>query len=426
MSNELIWTLIAFFAMFFLNVPVAFGLIASSTFYLFLKGIDPLMVTQKLIGGMDSFILLAIPLFILAAELMNTTGLTKKIFRFAGALVGRIPGSLAHTNILASMIFAGMSGSSAADAAGLGTMEIEAMNEDGYDPAFSAAVTAASSTIGPIIPPSIPMVVYGSIAGVSVGKLFMGGAIPGLIMGLSMMVICYFTALKHNYHSVGAVSLRDFLKILQDSIWGLMAPAILLGGIYLGLFTPTEAAAVAAIYALLVGLLIYKELNLKVIRQILIKTVIGSTTVGFIIGAASLFGWVIANEGIPALLTQAFLSFTQNKYLILLIINILFFILGCFMEINAIMLLFLPIIIPVVSSVGIDLVHFGIVTVLNMMIGTLTPPFGMMTYIVTGIAKVPMTRVIREITPFIIVLILVLAVITYVPDIVMWLPNTMK
>ncbi|MGE5604806.1 MAG: TRAP transporter large permease [Bacteroidota bacterium] len=426
MSNDLLWTLVSFAVMFFFNVPIVFGLIFSSCVYLFLSGIDPSMVTQKLIGGMDSFILLAIPLFILAAELMNTLGLSKRIYGFALSLVGRIPGSLAHTNVLSSMIFAGMSGSSAADAAGIGVMEIKAMNDEGYDPAFSAAVTAASSTIGPIIPPSIPMVVYGSIAGVSVGKLFMGGLVPGIIMGLLMMVICYFDAVKNGFRSTGAVSLRQFIKIFMDSVWGLLGPVILLGGIYAGLFTPTEAAAVAAVYALLIGILVYKELDLKSLREILSKTVVGSAMVLLIIGAANLFGWIIANEGIPNLLTEAFISFTDNKYVALLLINVLFLILGCFMEINAIMLLFLPILIPVVTNLGVDLVHFGVVTVLNMMIGTLTPPFGMMTFIVTGIAKVPLARVFQKLTPFVIALLALLILITYVPDVVMWLPNTMK
>ncbi len=425
LSSELLWTLIAFVAMFLLNVPVAFSLIFSSSLYLLLSGIDPLMVTQKLIGGMDSFVLLAIPLFILAAELMNTSGLSERIYNLALAVVGRLPGSLAHTNVLGSMIFAGMSGSSAADAAGIGTMEIKAMNDQGYDPAFSAAVTAASSTIGPIIPPSIPMVVYGSIAGVSVGKLFMGGLVPGVLMGIVMMVICYFYAIKNGFRETQRVTVKQFFRTVLDSIWALLGPIILLGGIYSGLFTPTEAAAVAAVYALLVGILVYKELDLKTIRQILSKTVTGSSQVLLIIGAANVFGWVIANEGIPTLLTRSFLAFTDNKYLALLLINILFLMLGCFMEINAIMLLFLPIILPVVKTFGVDLVHFGVVTVLNMMIGTLTPPFGMMTYIVTGIAKVPLSRVFRKLTPFIIALILLLLLITYVPGIVMWLPNTM-
>jgi len=253
----------------------------------------------------------------------------------------------------------------------------------------------------------------------------MGGLIPGIFMGVVMMIICYFYALKNGFRKTQRITVKQFFGIFYNSMWGLMGPVILLGGIYSGLFTPTEAAAVAAIYALLIGILVYKELDLKTIWQILSKTVIGSSQVLLIIGAANVFGWVIANEGIPTLLARSFLAFTDNKYVALLLINILFLMLGCFMEINAIMLLFLPIILPVVKTFGIDLVHFGVVTVLNMMIGTLTPPFGMMTYIVTGIAKVPLARVFRKLTPFIIALFLLLILITYVPGIVMWLPNSM-
>lgn len=416
----------AFIILFLLNAPIGLGaLLVSSVSYLLLSGIDLTIATQAIVGGMDSFVLLAIPLYILAAELMNSTGVAKRLFSFANSIVGRIPGGLAQANVLLSMLFAGMSGSAAADAAGLGLMEIEAMHDQGYDKPFSAAVTAASSTIGPIIPPSIPMVIYGTIAQVSVGRLFLGGLIPGILMGLSMMGVCYVRAIQRDYPKSPPITLKEFFSSLKEAISGLLAPAILLGGIYTGVFTPTEAAAVCAVYALILGVVVYRDITWKDLKRIALNTVVNTATVLLIIGIANLFGWILTRERIPTMLTARLLSISDNRFVMLAIFNALFLILGCFMEINAIMLIFLPMLLPLLNQMGIDLVHFGVVMVLNLMLGTLTPPFGMGMYIVTGITKAPMHEVIKELWPFIGMLIIVLVAITYVPQLVLWLPNLM-
>ena len=423
MSLPLAAFILVLIVLFLFKAPIWSSLLLSSTTYLILSGEQLTLVARKSVAGMDSFLLMAIPMFILAAELMNHCGITTYLFRFANSIVGWIPGGMAHTNVLASMLFAGMSGSSAADAAGLGTMEIKAMTDDGYDKPFSAAITAASSIIGPIIPPSIPMVVYSSIAGASIGRLFLGGAIPGILMGGAMMAICYWTAKRRSYPRNERIDLREVWISFIKAIPGLMAPIILLGGIYSGFFTPTEAASVAAVYAFLLGFLFYHTIKLTDMKQILINTAANTAIVCFIIGAATLFGFVLTAEQIPIRLTEGLLSFSQNPYVMLMVFNILFLILGCFMELNATMLIFLPIILPVAQGLGIDLVHLGVVMVVNLMIGTLTPPFGMMTYVSAGIAKVPLHTVFRELAQFMVVLVIVLLLITYIPGLVLWLPG---
>lgn len=424
MMDPIIVFLVISVVLFLLDVPIAFVLLISSTVFLVMSGFQLTLVTQKLVAGVDSFLLLAIPLFILTAELLNKTGITTKIFDFADALVGRIRGGLAHANIVSSVMFAGMSGSAAADAAGLGSMEVKAMTDKGFDRPFSAAVTAASSTIGPIIPPSIPMVLYGSLAGVSIGKLFLGGIIPGIVMAFGMSVVAYWIAWKRNYpRSAEPFSFRRVWLTFRGSFLGLLAPVILLGGIYSGIFTPTEAAGVAVIYALLIGLLVFREISLKDLKEVLINTVVNTSLVGMIIGAAALYSWVLTIEQIPLRISTFFLEAGLGPVGMLLILNVLFLILGCIMEINAILLIFVPIVLPVIVQLGIDPLHFGVVMVFNLMIGTLTPPFGMTTMLLSGIARVPFIILVKELLPFIAVLIVVLFLITYVPSLVMFLPN---
>lgn len=423
MSIELAVFLVVFVVLFLMKAPIWSSLLVSSSAYLLVAGEQLTMIARKCVAGMDSFLLLAIPMFVLAAELMNSCGITTYLFKFANTLVGWIPGGMAHTNVVASMLFAGMSGSSAADAAGLGTMEVKAMTDEGYDKPFSAAITAASSCIGPIIPPSIPMVVYSSLAGASIGKLFMGGMVPGILMGLTMMVICYIIAKKRHYPCNKGIHLRTVGKSFVEAIPGIMAPVILLGGIYSGIFTPTEAAAVAALYALLVGVLLYHKIKLTDLKRILINTCVNTAMILFIMGAASLFGYVLTIEQIPAKLTSGLLAISTNKYVMLFIFNIIFLVLGCFMELNSILLIFVPIVLPVARMLGIDLVHFGVMVVVNLMIGTITPPFGMMMYVAAGIAKEPVHKVIRELIPFYVGLVLLLMLITYFPAVVTLLPN---
>ena len=423
MSFELIVFLAVFAVLCLFRAPIWASLAISSSVYLVIAGEQLSLIARRCVAGMDSFLMLAIPMFVLAAELMNQCGITTYMFRFANNLVGWIPGGLAHANVVASMLFAGMSGSSAADAAGLGTMEIKAMTDEGFDKPFSAAITAASSCIGPIIPPSIPMVVYSSLAGASIGKLFIGGIIPGILMGLTMMVICFIIAKRRNYPRVKGITLRDVGISFIEAIPGILVPVILLGGIYGGIFTPTEAAVVAALYSLVVGALLYRKISFKDLIRILKVTVVNSALIMIIIGAASLFGYVLTIEQIPAKLTEGLLFLTTNKYVMLFIFNIILLVLGCFMELNSILLIFVPIMIPVVNMLGIDLVHFGVVAVINLMIGTLTPPFGMMMFITAGIAEEPVHVVIKELIPFYIGLIILLLILTYCPVLVTALPS---
>jgi tripartite ATP-independent transporter DctM subunit len=420
----LLWVLLLTLAVLFsLGMPVVFSLLISSLIYLTLAGIDPRIVIQKIVMGPDSFVLLAVPFFILAAQIMNSTGITKRIFRFASTIVGHFPGGLAHVNIVDSIIFAGMSGSAIADASGAGLMEIEAMVSQGYKKSFATAVSAASSTIGPIIPPSIPMVIYAVIAEASVGKLFLGGIIPGILMGLSMMVITYFIARKRGFYRDRRATLKEFWEAFRGAFLALSTVWILLGGIYTGVFTPTEAAAVAALYALFLGTAVYRELGFRDVFRVFSRIVISCGFITFIISTSAIFSWIIAREQVPQRLAEVMLSLTTSKYLILLIMNILFLILGMLMDTNAIMLIFLPIILPVVKAVGIDLVHFGVVVTLNLMIGLLTPPFGVLLFLLSGLTKVPIEDILREVFPYMMVLISVLFLITYWEGLVMFLPN---
>jgi tripartite ATP-independent transporter DctM subunit len=412
--------------LFSLGMPVVFSLMISSLIYLLLAGIDPKIIIQKIVMGPDSFVLLAVPFFILAAQIMNSTGITKRIFRFASTIVGHFPGGLAHVNIVDSMIFAGMSGSAIADASGAGLMEIEAMVSQGYEKSYATAVSAASSTIGPIIPPSIPMVIYAVIAEASVGKLFLGGILPGILMGMAMMIITYFIAKKRGFYKDRRATLKEFFDAFRGAFLAILTVVILLGGIYTGIFTPTEAAAIAALYALFLGCFVYRELGPRDIFRIFSRIVISCGFITFIISTSAIFSWIIAREQVPQRLAAILLSLTTSKPLILFIMNILFLILGMLMDTNAIMLIFLPIVLPIVKSVGVDLVHFGVVVTLNLMIGLLTPPFGVLLFLLNGLTKVPIEDILREVFPYIIVLVFVLFLITFWEWPVMFLPNLWK
>lgn len=406
------------------RAPIAFALLISSVAYLTHYGGVPLrVVTQRMAAGPDSFPLLAVPLFIMAGSLMNTGGITERIFDFARTLVGHWTGSLGHVNILASIIFSGMSGAAIADAGGLGVIEIEAMRAEGYDDEFSVAITAASSTIGPIIPPSIPMVVYGVVAGVSVGGLFIGGVIPGLLMALSLGIMVYYYAVKRNYPKHPRATLPELWQSLKSSFLPLMTPVIIIGGIFTGVFTPTEAAVVAVIYAAILGTVIYKELTLQDLHRILLDTVETTASVMLIVATASIFGWILAREQIPQLVAAGLLGVTRNPYALLFLINIFLLIVGCFMETTAALTILIPVLLPTVTSVGVDPLHFGLVMILNLMIGLLTPPLGMVLNVLVSVSKVPFEDVARATIPFLVPLIVVLFLITYIPGLVLWLPR---
>lgn len=415
----------AFLLLVVANVPIAFSLGITSLGYLLLKGMPLVVLPHRISGGIDSFPLLAIPFFVLAGHLMNNGGVTRRIFSFSSELVGHIPGGLGHVNIVASIIFAGMTGSALADTAGLGTIEIKAMEEEGFDTPFSAAVTVASATIGPIIPPSIPLVIYGVLAEVSIARLFLGGFIPGLLMGLAMMILVYFIAKKRNYPRHGRTNLRRLVRSFFDSLPSLAAPLFIIGSIVAGIASPTEAGVVAVIYALILGGLVYRELTLRDIHRALKETFETTAVIMFVVGTAALFGWILTREQLAVKLTQFVASISVSPVAILLAANVLLLILGCFMETTSIQVILIPILAPVMKLIGVDLVHFGVVMVLNLMIGLLTPPFGMGLFVVSRVAKIPVAQTIKEAAPFLVPLVVVLLTITLYPPIVTFLPNVL-
>jgi tripartite ATP-independent transporter DctM subunit len=396
----------------------------SSIIYFLMEGIDPGVVIETMVLGFeDKFVLLAVPLFIFTARVMNTGGITDRIFDLAGSMVGRFRGGLAHVNVVSSIIFSGMTGSAIADASGLGMMEVKAMDDAGYDRPFSCAVTAASATIGPIIPPSIPMIIYAMLSDASVGNLFLGGIIPGLLMGAVMMVTIHRISKKRNYPKEGNISFVEFLKAFRRAFLSMLTPLILLGGIYGGIFTPTEAAAVAAGYALFLVVFVYRESGFKGLLDAVRDTVESTGFLSFIIAGAFVFGYVIAREQVPAHMAAYLLGITSNKWLLLLLFNILFLLLGCLLDTMVLLLIVVPVVLPAVTMAGIDLVHFGVVIVLNMMIGLSTPPFGMLLFIISGLTDTSLSKVIKEILPFLATLIGVLLLCTYVPGIALFLPR---
>lgn len=413
-------------AFLILGAPVAVSLGLSGLAAFFLEQgtrMNVPMIAQRMMYGINNFLLLAIPLFILAARLMNTSGVTTRLFNFATTVVGFMPGGLGHANCVASLIFAGMSGAAVADAAGLGQVELKAMDEAGYDREFSVAITAASSTIGPIFPPSIPMVIFGLVAGVSVGRLFLGGVIPGVLMAGALMVMVALYAKERNYPRSPVPTLRSLWKSSAQAFLPLMTPVILLGGIWTGWFTPTEAAAVAVAYALILGTAVYRDLKWKDLVGAFIGTAKDTAAIGFIVTAASFYGWLLMRTGAPAAMAEGMLSFSKDPLTLLLIINLFLLVVGCFFETIVAILILGPILMQVVTQVGIDPVHFGLIMVLNLMIGLLTPPFGVILFVMVQVGGLSFEKVVRCTAPFLVPLLIVLFLITLFPPIVTWLPN---
>ena len=412
-----------FLLLVIIGFPIVFSLAITSFLYLQVYSIALSTIAQRMVVGINNYALLAVPFFILAGNLMNTGGVTRRLFRFASAMVGFIPGGLGHANVLASMIFAGMSGAAIADAGGLGTIEIQAMKEEGYEANFAAAVTAASSTIGPIIPPSIPLVIYASIASVSVGRLFLAGAVPGLLMGLALVIMIYVISKRRNYPVHARFSLKEAGLSFLDGFLPLLTPAIILGGILFGVFSPTEAAIVASFYALVLGMLVYKEIRLKDLAKIILDTVRTTSMVVFIISAASIYGWLLGREQVPQGVARLLFAISENPHVIMLIVIGFLMIIGCFLETTAALILLTPILVPPVMLLGIDPVHFGLVMVLTLMIGLITPPVGVVLYIISSVAKVPFEEVTRATAPFLIPLLIVLFLVAFIPGLVMFLPT---
>jgi TRAP-type C4-dicarboxylate transport system permease large subunit len=450
------------------GIPVAIAMAGSSLIYILASGtMPPFAVVHRMIGGIDSFPLLAVPFFILAGNLMNNAGITNRIYNFALALVGWLKGGLGHVNVVGSVIFAGMSGTAIADAAGLGTIEIKAMKDHGYDTEFAVGVTAASATLGPIIPPSLPFVIYAMMANVSVGALFLAGILPGVLMGILMMATVAYFAHKHGWGGDIKFSGSRFGKAMIETAvvagWPLavywlvqagaqpqltvlvalvvlfaadryfrfqavlpiMTPVLLIGGMTTGLFTPTEGAIAACVWAMVLGLAWYRTLSWKMFVKVCLDTVETTATVMFIVAAASIFGWMLTATGVTAQIASWVLAVTKEPWLFLLMANLLMLFVGCFLEPTAAITILVPILLPIARQLGIDPVHFGLVMVLNLMIGLLHPPMGMVLFVLARVAKLSVERTTMAILPWLFPLLASLILLTYVPAISLWLPRTM-
>jgi C4-dicarboxylate transporter DctM subunit len=426
--GEAVLTLVIFAMLvgfMFLGVPVAvsMGLTAVLTFVFLGQEFVLTMVAQRMYSSTTAFTLLAIPFFILAGNLMNTGGITRRVFRFALALVGHFRGGLGHVNVVASMIFSGMSGAAVADAAGLGLVEMEAMTKAGYSPRFSAAITAASSTIGPVVPPSIPFVIYGSITGVSVGKLFLAGCTPGVLMGIAMMIGVYIVSRRRNYPKESMASFKELVNSAEEASLALGTPVIIIGGILGGIFTPTEAAVVASVYALFLGLVVYRELTVRDLPRVLWDTLMHTLRVMFIISAAGFFGWLLIHQRIPEQVITGLTALTGSKWGLLMVIIFILLVLGCFLEGIAVLVITIPVFMPLIALYGINDVQFGVIMTLCSMLGLLTPPVGMSLYAVSSISGVPIGPLTREMWPYLLGIFLVLLIMTFFPNFSLWLPN---
>ena len=415
--------LLGSFAIFMIiKMPIGFCMFISSLFYMFANGMDPSLAVQRMAAGIDSFPLLAVPGFILAGNIMNNGGVTERIFGFARKLVGHFTGGLGHANILASVIFAGMSGSAVADAGGLGAIELKAMKDAGYPEDFSLAITGASSIVGPIIPPSIPAVIFGVTAGVSVGRLFAGGFLPGLLLAVALAGLVYAQSKKRGYPKDKRATMKELWDSFRSAFFPILTPAIIIGGILAGIFTPTEAAIIAVVYATVLSI-VYRSVDLKELLGMLKATFETTLTVFFIISSANLFGYVLTIAQVPQMAASAFIATFTNKFLALLMINVFLIIVGCFMESTAAIMILVPIFLPAMEALGVDPVHFGIIMILNLMVGLCTPPVGMVLYVLSSVSSVPFEKIAKAVLPYVIVSFIVTFIVTYVPWLVTFVPN---
>ncbi len=457
----------SFLAVMSTGIPIAIAMCIASLIYIWFSGtIPPLAMVHRMVGGVDSFPLLAVPFFILAGNLMNSAGITNRIYNFALALVGWLKGGLGHVNVVGSVVFAGMSGTAVADAGGLGTIEIKAMKDHGYPVDFAVGITAASSTLGPIIPPSLPMVIYGVQANTSIGKLFAAGFLPGALMAIFMMAMVAYYAHVRNYGSdiafswprmgraFGELAAVAVVAALLYSLWtneslsgmakfgypliavliadkifkfeafmALLTPVILIGGMSSGLFTPTEAAVAAVAWALFLGFVWYRTLNFRMLTKISFDTIETTATVLFIVAAASIFAWVLTTTQVTEAVAQWVLSISANKWVFLILANLFLLFVGCFMETIAAITILVPVFMPIIAKLGIDPIHFGLVMVLNLMIGLLTPPVGMVLFVLAKVANMSFEDTVKAVIPWMIPLLVTLVIITFVPELVLWLPG---
>ena len=425
MSLEFILCLITLFGLAGIGTPIGYSIILASLVYLGVGGMDLALTGEKILQGLyKSFILLAVPLFIVAANIMNAGTISERLLNFCIAAVGRFRGGLGHVNVVASLIFSGMSGSAVADAAGIGKIIINMMTKDGrYSPGYAAAITAASATIGPIIPPSIPMVLYALVSNASIGALFLAGILPGLIMGSVLMAMNAYLARKRGFALEEATPLRQLPAYTTRAFPALLMPAILLYGIYGGVTTPTEAAAIAALYALILAAVFYRALSWQSLYRILVESARSSAAVGVVIGGALILNFIVVSENIPGMVSDLLTDLDVHPLLFLLGVNLLILILGCVLDATTIILVIVPLFLPACRSLGIDLVHFGVLIVVNSMIGLITPPYGILLFVINAVTRIPLRDIIREIWPFLLVLVLALLFITAVPEVVLWLPR---
>lgn len=425
MSIAFTLCLLTLFLLAAIGMPIAHATIVGSIVYLAVKGQDLGIAGEQIIYGVyDSFVLLAVPLFIVAANFMNAGSISERLMRFCVALVGRFKGGLGYVNVLSSLIFSGMSGSAVADAAGIGKVDIDLMIKSGqYTRGYAAALTAATATIGPIIPPSIPMVLYALVSDTSIGYLFLGGVVPGLLIALSLMVMNYIISRRRGFHADEVVPLREIPSLTVRAFPALMMPVVLLWGIYNGATTATEAAAVAAAYALLVSAFLYRSISWRDMRRVLIDSGKSAASVGLVIGGALILNYVVAAEQIPAAIASAIQGVDVAPLVFMLGVNLLLLLLGCVLDATTIILVILPLFIPTLIALGIDPVYFGVVAVVNCMIGLITPPYGILLFVINGTTGIPLGEIIREILPFLAALLISLLVMILFPDLILWLPR---
>jgi tripartite ATP-independent transporter DctM subunit len=425
MSFELAALLVTLFLLAGIGTPIGYSIILSSVVYLGLSGLDVALAGEKILQGLlNSFILLAVPLFIVAANIMNAGSISDRLLKFCVALVGRFRGGLGHVNVVASLIFSGMSGSAVADAAGIGKVIIEMMVKSGhYTRGYAAAITAATATIGPIIPPSIPMVMYALVSNASIGALFLAGILPGLVMGAVLMGMNTWISTRRGFSKEEPVPLRKLPKITANAFPALLMPVILLYGIYGGVTTPTEAAAIAALYALLLAAVFYRALSVKSLYEIFVESARSSASVGVVIGGALILNFIVVTENIPGMMSDFLTGIDVHPLVFLLLVNLLVLVLGCVLDATTIILVIVPLFIPTCKALGIDLVHFGVLVVVNSMIGLITPPYGILLFVINAVTGIPLKEIIAEIWAFLAVLILALLLLIMSPDLVLWLPR---